>query len=119
MNDDDTKSKNNSGKHDIGRTLWDFLTLVLSSKRLWRIVLGGGVVWLILSYFDLVNIQYDGGLKVRVGVDPEKRKQDELIRQQKEDALLLTERHQKVYEGIKGEWIGAYENHSKFTLIAL
>jgi hypothetical protein len=65
---------------------------------------------LILAYFDLVNIQYDDGLKVRLGVDPEKQKQEELARRRAE---LLSSRKLLSERVIDRRWSARVESHKK------
>jgi hypothetical protein len=85
------------GGETKGRTLWDFLTNILANARLWRALIALVVVCLVLSYFDIINIRYDDGLKVRIGVDREQREKAENTQKEQSD-------HEAFFEQVKGQW---------------
>jgi hypothetical protein len=60
-----------------GRTVWDIVVLIISNKSLMTLLVIMFIAALPLSYFGLLSIQYDNGLRIRFGPDPVLRDRDE------------------------------------------
>lgn len=96
---------------DKGRTLWDVLTLALFNKTIWRLLGVAVPLCLVLAYFDLINIQYDNGFKVRVGADPNIKKIEEEKRAREDEERTYQAKRldslkyiEKKFVMIQGNW---------------
>jgi hypothetical protein len=87
-----------------GRTVWDIVVLIISNKSLMTLLVIMFIAALPLSYFGLLSIQYDNGLRIRFGPDPVLRDRDEKKRQQEENAQALRTAHDSLFSTTKGTW---------------
>ena len=112
-NERTTQPRNGQRQNALG-----FSSIVFLSRPIWRLLIGLVVLVLVLSYFDVVNISYDNGLKVRVGADPELKKQ-EALRAELDSKIAETKQRQAVYaeRRRKGNWQAIYHIAKNDSLV--
>jgi hypothetical protein len=107
MADERESGENEKSESDKGRTFWDVLVLAISSKGLVRLLLSLGAIYMLLSYLDIINLRYDDGLKVRIGLDPVKIQEENNLKQAAEADRKTKQKYQDLFKKIKGDWLAS------------
>ena len=120
MSDEVKESAKEKGR-TVWDVVWDGLTLALFNKTIWALVGVAISLCLILAYFDFVNIQYDNGLKLRVGVDPNIKKiEDErrfIEEHERIDEAKGQARFKSKFQMVDGKWSTSVAGDAKTLLV--